>query len=90
MNELTKPGTTHVKYGAGGLLDVEYMVQYLQLMYGHHYPSIRTPNTLEAIEQLCHASLITLTEREALHDDYLFLRHVIDGLRIVRGHAKDF
>ena len=89
MTELIKPGTTHVKYGAGGLLDVEYMVQYLQLMHGHQYPSIRTPNTLEAIEQLCHASLITLTEREALHDDYLFLRQVIDGLRIVRGHAKD-
>ncbi len=89
MTELVEPGTTHVKYGAGGLLDVEYMVQYLQLIHGHHYPSIRTPNTLEAIEQLCHASLITLTEREALHDDYLFLRQVIDGLRIVRGHAKD-
>ncbi len=89
MAELVQPGTTHVKYGEGGLLDVEYMVQYLQLIHGHHFPAIRTPNTLDAIEQLCHASLLSLSEREALHDDYLFLRQLIDGLRIVRGNAKD-
>ena len=89
MTELVQPGTTHVKYGPGGLLDVEYMVQYLQLIYGYQYPSIRTPNTLEAVEQLCHESILTLAEREALHDDYVFLRQLIDGLRIVRGNAKD-
>ncbi len=87
--ELVQPGTTHVKYGQGGLLDVEYMVQYLQLIHGHAYPSLRTPNTLEAIEELCHASLLSLSERQALHDDYLFLRQLIDALRIVRGNAKD-
>ena len=89
LTELIQPGTTHIKYGQGGLLDVEYMVQYLQLIYGHEYPSLRTPNTLEAIEQLCHASLLSLSERQALHDDYLFLRQLIDALRIVRGNAKD-
>ena len=89
MTELVLPGTTHVKYGPGGLLDVEYMVQYLQLIHGHHHPSLHTPNTLEAIEQLCHASLLSLSEREALHEDYLFLRQLIDALRIVRGNAKD-
>jgi glutamate-ammonia-ligase adenylyltransferase len=89
MTELVPSGTTHVKYGPGGLIDLEYMVQYLQLIHGHQHPAIRTPNTLEAIEQLCRASIITLTERETLQDDYLFLRQLIDGLRIVRGHAKD-
>ncbi|MDH5587853.1 MAG: hypothetical protein OEZ05_14635, partial [Nitrospirota bacterium] len=89
MTELVQPGTTHVKYGPGGLLDVEYLVQYLQLLHGHELPSLRTPNTLEAIEHLCHASLLSLSEREALREDYLFLRQLIDGLRIVRGNAKD-
>jgi [glutamine synthetase] adenylyltransferase / [glutamine synthetase]-adenylyl-L-tyrosine phosphorylase len=89
MTELVQPGTRHVKYGPGGLLDVEYMVQYLQLIHGHHHPSLRTPNTLEAIEQLCDESIITLAERETLQDDYLFLRELIDSLRIVRGNAKD-
>ena len=87
--ELIQPGTTHVKYGQGGLLDVEYMVQYLQLIHGHDHPSLQTPNTLEAIEQLCHASLLSLSERQSVHDDYLFLRQLIDALRIVRGNAKD-
>jgi len=87
--ELVQPGTTHVKYGPGGLLDVEYMVQYLQLMHGHDFPALRTPNTLEAIEQLCNASVLSLSDRDALHEDYLFLRQLIDGLRIVRGNAKD-
>ena len=59
------------------------------LFMGINTRSLRTPNTLEAIEQLCHESIITLAEREALNDDYLFLRQLIDGLRIVRGNAKD-
>ena len=89
MKELVKPHITHVKYGPGGLLDVEYMIQYLQLIHGHQYPSIQTPNTLEAIDRLCHESLLTLGEGESLLNDYVFLRHLIDGLRIVRGNAKD-
>ena len=89
MKELVQPGTTHVKYGAGGLLDVEYTVQYLQLMHGHRHLSIRTPNTLEAIDHLCGASLLTLEEGDRLKDNYLFLRQLIDGLRIVRGNAQD-
>jgi len=89
MKELVRPGTTHVKYGAGGLLDVEYTVQYLQLMHGHQHPSIRTPNTLEAIDHLCEKGLFTLEDADRLKDNYLFLRQLIDGLRIVRGNAQD-
>jgi glutamate-ammonia-ligase adenylyltransferase len=89
MKELVQPGTTHVKYGAGGLLDVEYTVQYLQLMHGHRHLSIRTPNTLEAIDHLCGTALLTLEEGDRLKDNYLFLRQLIDGLRIVRGNAQD-
>ena len=89
IHELAPAGQIHVKYGQGGLLDVEYTVQYLQLMHGHAHPSIRTPNTLEAIDQLCHASLLSMKEASILKDDYLFLRQLIDSLRIVRGHAQD-
>ncbi|PJA77883.1 MAG: hypothetical protein CO149_07080, partial [Nitrospirae bacterium CG_4_9_14_3_um_filter_51_5] len=89
IKELVQPGTTHIKYGAGGLLDVEYTVQYLQLMHGHDHPSVRTPNTLEAIDHLSGEGLFTLEEGTQLKDHYLFLRQLIDGLRIVRGHAQD-
>ena len=89
IKELVRPGTTHVKYGAGGLLDVEYTVQYLQLMHGHDLPSIRTPNTLEAIDHLSGEGLFSLEEGAQLKDHYLYFRQLIDGLRIVRGHAQD-
>ncbi|MGH2619361.1 MAG: glutamine synthetase adenylyltransferase, partial [Anaerolineales bacterium] len=52
INELVRPGDTNVKYSPGGLIDVEYAVQYLQLMHGHGEPKLRTPNSLEALAAL--------------------------------------
>lgn len=87
--ELVPSGSTHVKYSPGGLIDIEYTVQYLQLMHGHAYPSLHTPNTLQALEALSRVSLISPRERDALSEHYLFLRLLIDAMRIVRGHAQD-
>lgn len=89
MRELIPGGTIHVKYSPGGLVDVEYAVQYLQLQYGHREPSLRTPNTLHALKALQATGLLSRQDATILVDDYLFLRKVIDGLRIVRGNAKD-
>ncbi|MEZ4343587.1 MAG: hypothetical protein R3B74_13275 [Nitrospirales bacterium] len=87
--ELVPPGSTHVKYSPGGLLDIEYTVQYLQLMHGHAHPALHTPNTLQALQELSQVSLISPRERDALSEHYVFLRLLIDALRIVRGHAQD-
>jgi len=89
MKELVPGGATHVKYSAGGLLDIEYTVQYLQMMHGHANPCIRTPNTLQALHSLSEASILSPRERDALSDHYVFLRQLIDAMRIVRGHAHD-
>ncbi len=89
MRELVPPGAVHVKYSSGGLIDVEYAVQYLQLQYGHREPSIRTPNTLHALGALQETRLLPDQDTTTLKENYLFMRKVIDGLRIVRGHAKD-
>ena len=89
INELVEPGTTHVKYSPGGLIDVEYTIQYLQLMHGHESSTIQTPNTLLAIAALQEARILKKDEGRMLHEDYVFLRQLIDALRIVRGHAKD-
>jgi glutamate-ammonia-ligase adenylyltransferase len=87
--ELVPPGTTHVKYSPGGLIDVEYTVQYLQLIHGHKVPALQTPNTLQALDALQKAELLDKHDAETLHQDYLFLRQLIDALRIVRGNAQD-
>lgn len=89
INELVPPGSIHVKYSPGGLIDIEYTAQYLQLIHGFTKPSLRTTNTLEALKALHTTGNLSKTETQTLQEDYIFMRRVIDGLRIVRGNAKD-
>jgi glutamate-ammonia-ligase adenylyltransferase len=89
MLELVKPGQINVKYSAGGIIDVEYAVQYLQLINGAEHPEIRLSNTLDALAGLRRFQIVREPDYATLHNGYLFLRNLIDGLRIVRGDAKD-
>ena len=89
QQELVPHGAIHVKYSPGGLIDIEYTVQYLQLLHGHIEPTLRTTNTLEALEALHSTQHLSKADATTLQDDYTFMRRVIDGLRIVRGNAKD-
>ncbi len=89
MRELVKAGQTNVKYSAGGIIDVEYAVQYLQLLNGAEHPQIRLSSTLGALEGLRRLQIIREPDYATLYDGYLFLRNVIDGLRVVRGDATD-
>lgn len=89
IRELVPEGAIHVKYSPGGLIDVEYATQYLQLQHGYQDTSLRTPNTLDALEALQATRVLSRHDATILMEDYLFLRKVIDGLRIVRGNAKD-
>ncbi|MGQ0810439.1 MAG: hypothetical protein ACT4OO_04355 [Nitrospiraceae bacterium] len=89
IKELVGPGQLNVKYSPGGLIDVEYAVQYLQLTHGHEHPVLRTPNTMEALGALVQTGIVSHAMGEDLQHAYLFFRKLIDGLRMVRGHAKD-
>ena len=87
--ELARRGAINVKYGPGGLIDVEYTAQYLQIQHGHHWPDVRTPNTLVALDRLRARGSLVPEDHDMLCAAYVFLRRVIDGLRMVRGDAKD-
>lgn len=89
VKEFVEPNQVNIKYSPGGLIDIEYGVQYLQLQQGHRHASLRTQNTLLALEALGRAKILPQQEIRTLRDTYLFFRLLIDGLRIVRGHAKD-
>jgi glutamate-ammonia-ligase adenylyltransferase len=89
VRELVRPGQTNVKYSAGGLIDIEYTAQYLQLVHGHAQPSLRVTNTLEALEELRRLEILHESEYSILQPGYLFLRSLINALRIVRGDAGD-
>ena len=87
--ELVPEGAIHMKHSPGGLIDVEYATQYLQIQHGYRHTSLHTPNTLDALEALQATRVLSRYDATILMEDYLFLRKVIDGLRIVRGNAKD-
>jgi glutamate-ammonia-ligase adenylyltransferase len=58
-------------------------------MHGHRHKALRTSNTLQALSVLIDCGIVTRPDGENLTKAYLFTRMLIDGLRMVRGHAKD-
>ncbi|HEV7537081.1 MAG TPA: bifunctional [glutamine synthetase] adenylyltransferase/[glutamine synthetase]-adenylyl-L-tyrosine phosphorylase [Acidimicrobiia bacterium] len=82
--EVSKRGLTdrEIKRGRGGLRDIEFAVQLLQLVHGRHDPGIRSPNTLEALEELGQAGYVDLTQVRTLDAAYRFLRTVEHRLQL--------
>lgn len=68
--------TRDVKTGHGGIRDIEFVIQFLQLLNGGDLPAIRTGNTLEAIVQLEHVGCLSNQERSILEENYGFLRKI--------------
>ena len=89
LKQLIERGTTNVKLSPGGVVDIEYAIQYLQLMHGHKHALLRTQNAMEALSGLVESEIVSRKDGESLRKAYLFLRMLIDGLRMVRGNAKD-
>jgi glutamate-ammonia-ligase adenylyltransferase len=77
----------NIKVGRGGLLDVEFLVQYLQLREGPHRPSLRLRATAPALAALGEAGLLPADEVTALGDSYAFLRRLENRLRIVHDRS---
>ena len=84
--ELAKESTEgkNVKLGFGGLADIEFAVQIIQLMHGKKFPRLRQTNTLSALKSFVALGLIDQDMAEELQDSYLFLRNLECALRIIR------
>lgn len=79
-----------LKLGAGGLRDVEFAVQLLQLVHGRSDPRVRPPTTLSALAQLTAGGYVGREDGRSLHDAYAFLRtfeHRIQLYRLRRTHV---
>ncbi len=63
-----------LKLGSGGLRDVEFAVQLLQLVHGRADPSIRSGATLSALAELTRGGYVGREDGESLHEAYAFLR----------------
>jgi glutamate-ammonia-ligase adenylyltransferase len=82
--ELSGGSVYHLKYSPGGLVDVEFVVQYLRLLHGHRFQGLRTANSsLQALARLYRLRLLARKEYFSLKRGYLFLRIAEMWLRIL-------
>ena len=77
-----------IKAGEGGIVDIEFIVQYLQLLHGVKYPSIRVTNTLTALESLYRENLLAKDQFTVLKKSYIYLRTLESRLRVVQNIAS--
>jgi glutamate-ammonia-ligase adenylyltransferase len=79
----------HVKLGPGGLSDVEWTVQLLQLRHAFAVPSLRTTGTLLALGAAREAGLITAADAATLAESWQLAARIRDAVMLVRGTASD-
>jgi [glutamine synthetase] adenylyltransferase / [glutamine synthetase]-adenylyl-L-tyrosine phosphorylase len=75
----------NVKLGRGGIREIEFIAQALQLAYGGKDDWLRVPHTLMSVGRLADRSFITEQERSELSDAYCFLRTVEHRLQMEHG-----
>ncbi|MEU0583742.1 bifunctional [glutamine synthetase] adenylyltransferase/[glutamine synthetase]-adenylyl-L-tyrosine phosphorylase [Streptomyces sp. NPDC006132] len=79
----------HAKLGPGGLSDVEWTVQLLQLRHGSSEPGLRTTRTREALAAARAAGLITDEDAAILDEAWVLATRVRNAVMLVRGRAGD-
>ena len=79
--------TLALKLGKGGLADVEWTAQLLQLRHGHEVAGLRTPSTLPALQAAVDAGLLDAADGAVLADTWTFTVRVRNMLLLVRGRA---
>ncbi|MFD4541766.1 bifunctional [glutamine synthetase] adenylyltransferase/[glutamine synthetase]-adenylyl-L-tyrosine phosphorylase [Streptomyces bauhiniae] len=79
----------HTKLGPGGLSDVEWTVQLLQLRHAWEVPGLRTPRTREALAAAREAGLIGAEDAAVLDEAWVLASRVRNAVMLVRGRAGD-
>ncbi|MFD6336412.1 bifunctional [glutamine synthetase] adenylyltransferase/[glutamine synthetase]-adenylyl-L-tyrosine phosphorylase [Streptomyces sp. NPDC060131] len=81
--------TLHTKLGRGGLSDVEWTVQLIQMRYGWVEPGLRTTRTREALAAACAADLLSAEDARILDEAWVLATRVRNGVMLVRGRPGD-
>ena len=82
-------GRFNLKKGRGGLVDIEFLTQMLQLTHGHDSAKLRRRETLEALRMLHEEKILRRGEHKLLSEGYLFLRRLDHRLRLERDQSID-
>jgi glutamate-ammonia-ligase adenylyltransferase len=90
-NELAKEtkGSYNIKTGRGGIVDVEFIVQYLQLKFGRDVDAVRSTSTVAALKAFQQEHLIADGDAETLLAGYKFLRRLENRLRIIHDYSMN-
>ncbi|MDQ3761841.1 MAG: bifunctional [glutamine synthetase] adenylyltransferase/[glutamine synthetase]-adenylyl-L-tyrosine phosphorylase [Actinomycetota bacterium] len=81
--------TTHTKLGRGGLADVEWTIQLLQLQHAHEVPALRTPSTATGLQAAADAGLLPRADAEVLLAAWRLATKTRNVLTLVRGKQVD-
>jgi glutamate-ammonia-ligase adenylyltransferase len=80
---------THLKLGRGGLADIEWTLQLLQLRHAGRVPGLRSPRTLTALEAARDAGLITDADHAALDGAWRWVSRLRNAITLVTGRVGD-
>jgi len=81
--------STHTKLGTGGLADVEWTVQLLQLQHAGDIPELRTTSTLEGLTEAVEAGLLGAEDAAELAAGWTMATRARNAVMLVRGKAGD-
>jgi glutamate-ammonia-ligase adenylyltransferase len=79
----------HTKLGPGGLADVEWTVQLLQMRFGATVPGLRTTRTLAAVEAARDTGLLSDEDSDRLRAAWLLATRIRDAIMVARGRPSD-
>jgi glutamate-ammonia-ligase adenylyltransferase len=80
---------THLKLGRGGLADIEWTVQLLQLRYAGRVAALRSPRTLTALDAARDAELIGAADHQALDQAWRSVSRLRNAITLVTGRTGD-
>jgi [glutamine synthetase] adenylyltransferase / [glutamine synthetase]-adenylyl-L-tyrosine phosphorylase len=81
--ERQNSGTSDVKTFVGGIRDIEFTIQALQLLNGGKFANLRTGNSLVALTNLINHKLISKTEKKIFTEAYIFYRRIEHFLQLM-------
>lgn len=81
--------TLHIKLGPGGLSDVEWVAQILQMQFAHEHPELRTTKTLDSLRAAAKLSLISQSDAQILIEAWTLATRVRNAIVLVKGRPSD-
>ncbi|MDN5893492.1 MAG: bifunctional [glutamine synthetase] adenylyltransferase/[glutamine synthetase]-adenylyl-L-tyrosine phosphorylase [Nocardioides sp.] len=80
---------THLKLGRGGLADIEWTVQLIQMLHAGRHPELRTPRTLDALEAATDVEVLDSGDAAMLRNAWTLVSSLRNAITLVRGKAND-